>query len=95
MDSPQVAETSAPVSAKYLKTIAKIAELVTGSNDTSVAPVIWPKESTHAVVQFFNRSDLLMVAMGCRTALDEMHRSMPYWAERDLMDETDHANTGT
>jgi DNA polymerase III sliding clamp (beta) subunit (PCNA family) len=95
MDSPQVAETIAPVSALYLKTIAKVAELVNTERLLSVAPIIWPKQSTHNVVQFASRSDMLMVVMGCRTPLDEVNRTMPYWLERDLMDETDHADTGT
>lgn len=95
MDSPQVKETGGPISAHYLKIIAKVTELVCDAMANTTAPVIWNKENQMSVVQFFGRSDLLMVAMGCRTALDEMHRSLPYWAERDLMDETDHANTGT
>lgn len=96
--SDSVADGFNPISAHYLPVIGKVTKLFMERSNISadaIAPVIHAKESGHHLIQLPERSDVIMIAMGCRVNQGELHKDVPYWLDRDLMDETDHADTGT
>ena len=87
-----------PISAHYLGVIGKATKLFMDRSNVTVdgiAPVIYPKESGHNLIHVQERPDIVMIAMGCRVDHKDFPKDVPYWLERDLMDETDHADTGT
>lgn len=96
--SDNLADNFNPTSADYLQIIGKATKLFTMNTNVhgdGIAPVIHAKESGHNLIQIAYRPDVVMIAMGCRVDQAGLHKDVPYWLERDLMDETDHADTGT
>jgi len=96
--SESVADNFSPVSADYLSVISKATKLFMANTNThgdGIAPIIHAKDSGHNLIQLSGRPDVVMIAMGCRVNQSELHKDIPYWLERDLMDETDHSDTGT
>ena len=96
--SNSVADNFNPVSADYLQVIGKATKLFMANTNThgdGIAPVIHAKDSGHNLIQLSGRPDVIMIAMGCRVDQSALHQDIPYWLERDLMDETDHSDTGT
>jgi len=96
--SDSIADNFNPISADYLQVVGKATKLFamnTNVHGSGIAPVIHAKESGHNLIQIADRPDVVMIAMGCRVDQSELHKDVPYWLERDLMDETDHSDTGT
>lgn len=96
--SDSIADNFNPISADYLQVVGKATKLFamnTNVHGSGIAPVIHAKESGHNLIQIADRPDVVMIAMGCRVDQVGLHKDVPYWLERDLMDETDHADTGT
>lgn len=90
-------DTNVSVQGDYLSVVAKACKLFRDRTDyhANLAPMIQSKTSGHTLVQVEGRSDVVMIVMSCRVNWDNVHKTMPYWLERDLMDETDHSDTGT
>ena len=96
--SDSIADNFNPISADYLQVVGKATKLFamnTNVHGSGIAPVIHAKESGHNLIQIADRPDVVMIAMGCRVDQAGLHKDVPYWLERDLMDETDQADTGT
>jgi len=96
--SDSIADNFNPISADYLQVVGKATKLFamnTNVHGSGIAPVIHAKESGHNLIQIADRPDVVMIAMGCRVDQAGLHKDVPYWLERDLMDETDHSDTGT
>lgn len=90
------------IQANYLQTIAKITKYLsdTSLSNPSTAPLVRYTNAEQFLMYWPNRDGVIGMGMGVRFDLEKefthLQMGLPYWIERDLMDEpSDEYQTGT